>query len=227
MSNACKKINFTAPASHIYNPLEYAADSHQTYLRRFGNNEKKAVYLGMNPGPWGMAQTGVPFGEVNAVKNWMGIEEKVGSPKNPHPMRKVDGFSCHRSEVSGKRLWAMFGEKNTAEEFFTDNFVLNYCPLLFIRGVDGKCNNITPDKLKKEEQELLYKACDKFLIKVVDLLSPKYLIGVGAFAKEKLESNFDNQKYIIGKISHPSPANPKSNKNYNELARKEINEIIK
>ena len=36
---------------------------------------KEAVFLGMNPGLWGMAQTGVPFGTVSLVRDWMGIED--------------------------------------------------------------------------------------------------------------------------------------------------------
>jgi len=41
----------------------------------------------MNPGPWGMAQTGVPFGEINAVKDWLGINAEVDKPQKQHPKR--------------------------------------------------------------------------------------------------------------------------------------------
>ena len=35
---------------------------------------KRVVFLGMNPGPFGMAQVGVPFGEVAAVRDWLRID---------------------------------------------------------------------------------------------------------------------------------------------------------
>ena len=99
---------FRAPVAYTYNPLEYAWAGHEAYVRRFGNGPKKVLYLGMNPGPFGMAQTGVPFGEVSAVRLWMGISACIGQPPAMHPKRPVQGFICPRSELSGRRLWGLF-----------------------------------------------------------------------------------------------------------------------
>ena len=89
--------------------------------------------MGMNPGPWGMAQTGVPFGEIDAVRNWIEIEEPVEKPDNEHPKRPIEGFDCQKSEVSGRRLWGLFSEKYPkAEDFFADHYVVNYCPLVWM-----------------------------------------------------------------------------------------------
>ena len=68
-----------------------------------GKAKKKVVFLGMNPGPFGMAQTGVPFGEIPAVRDWMGLRGKVGKPDLEHAKRPVEGLDCQKSEVSGRR----------------------------------------------------------------------------------------------------------------------------
>src|SRR6185503_20305177 len=100
-----KRPRFAAPVAYVYNPLEYAAETYRCYINRYGTAPREIVMIGMNPGPWGMAQTGVPFGEVGMVRDWLGIEGVVGRPAREHPKRPVLGLSCPRSEVSGARLW--------------------------------------------------------------------------------------------------------------------------
>ncbi len=55
-------LTFESPVTHVYNPLSYAKHNHNLYLETYGVGPKEVIFLGMNPGPWGMAQTGVPFG---------------------------------------------------------------------------------------------------------------------------------------------------------------------
>ena len=131
--NDLAPLTFDLPVTHVYNPLEYARKPHDLYLRRYGKPPKEIVLVGMNPGPWGMAQTGVPFGEVDAVQNWLKITGPVGRPEREHPKRPIDGFSCHRSEVSGRRLWGWAKKTfQRPELFFKRFFVANYCPLMFM-----------------------------------------------------------------------------------------------
>ena len=119
LSDAVDSLSFSEPITHVYNPLNYARDPVEKYLDMAGESKKEAIFLGMNPGPWGMAQTGVPFGEVQIVRSWLKIEERVKKPVYEHPKRPVLGFSCPRSEVSGKRLWgAIAGHFGTSDEFF-------------------------------------------------------------------------------------------------------------
>ena len=126
-------LRFGPPVTHVYNPLEYARGPYLEYLARFGHPPKEAVFVGMNPGPFGMAQTGVPFGDVSAVSGWMGIRGAVGRPPTEHPKRPVLGFECPRSEVSGSRLWSWARSRfGSAEAFFGRFFVANYCPLVFL-----------------------------------------------------------------------------------------------
>jgi len=181
----------------------------------------------MNPGPWGMAQTGIPFGEIPAVRDWMGISTAVDKPKNEHPKRPIEGFDCKRSEVSGRRLWGLFSEKfPDAMDFFEDHFVTNYCPLVWM-GDTGK--NITPDKLPKLEMEPVEKACQKHLAAVISALQPEWLIGVGAYAEKKLiqaaSDHFPEQKFKTGKILHPSPASPIANRGWEPQAEKQLLEM--
>ncbi len=206
-------LTFAAPVSHVYLPLEYAAVPHEEYLKRFGAGRKKVIFLGMNPGPFGMAQTGVPFGEIAAVRDWLGIDAPVGKPDPEHPKRPVTGFQCPQSEVSGRRLWGLFRERfSTPEAFFRDHFVANYCPLVFMSATGA---NVTPDKISASEMQPVNAACDAYLRAVVEALQPEWLIGIGGFAEtqaRKLAEAFPRMK--IGRILHPSPASPAANKDW-------------
>ena len=139
LSKVVSALSFAEPVAHVYNPLEYAFGAHCEYLERFGAVPKEVVFVGMNPGPWGMAQTGVPFGEISAVRDWMGIVSGVGKPASEHPKRPIEGFDCNRSEVSGRRLWGWARERfGSPERFFERFLVANYCPLDVHGGVRQK-----------------------------------------------------------------------------------------
>lgn len=220
LSKDLAPLTFSAPVSHTYNPLEYAWKPHSLYLEKYANSKKRVLFLGMNPGPWGMAQTGVPFGEIPAVRDWMGISCEVDKPANEHPKRPITGFETTRSEVSGRRLWGMFAERYPdAKDFFADHFVANFCPLVWMADTG---RNITPDKLPKAEAAAVDALCVKHLAKIIEILEPEYLIGVGAFAEKQLKTAikeyFPGDKRHIGKILHPSPASPAANRGWPHVA---------
>ena len=117
------ELEFAEPVTHVYNPLDYAWKPHRLYLESYGASPKEVIFVGMNPGPWGMAQTGVPFGEIGMVRDWLGVEAEVVRPAREHPKRPVDGFGCKRSEVSGRRLWGWARDRfGTPAAFFARFF---------------------------------------------------------------------------------------------------------
>lgn len=206
------RLDFAPPVAYVYNPLQYAWAPHEAYIRRYGTGRKRVIFMGMNPGPFGMAQTGVPFGEVAAVRDWLGIEAPVGHPPKEHPKRPVAGFACHRSEVSGRRLWGFFrAQYGTPQAFFADHFVVNYCPLVFM---EESGRNLTPDKLPKGERTALHEACDEHLREVVRILRPDWAIGIGGFARQRLQETLGDLPIEIGSIPHPSPASPTANRDW-------------
>ena len=213
-------LPFAEPVTHVYNPLLYARSSWDLYCERYGGGTKEVLFLGMNPGPYGMAQTGVPFGEIAAARDWLGIEAKVGRPENEHPKRPVIGFDCQRSEVSGRRLWGWARESFGApENFFSRFFVANYCALVFMAETG---RNLTPDKLPKAERDPLFAVCDAALRKTVDLLEPKIVVGVGKFAEDRASAALAGIDVRIGRILHPSPASPKANRGWAEQAAQDL-----
>lgn len=220
LSREVESLSFGDPVSHVYNPLEYARASHELYLERFASLGGKVILLGMNPGPFGMAQTGVPFGEVTYVRDWMGIEAPVGRPEREHPKRPVQGFSCRRSEVSGSRLWGWARERfGTPERFFSTFFVVNYCPLVFMEE-GGR--NYTPDKLPATERKALYAACDAGLREIVTVLDPHWVLGIGKFAEKRARAALDGPELSFGSILHPSPASPRANRGWAPQAEAEL-----
>lgn len=222
LSEDLHSLSFSPPTAFVYNPLEYARAPHELYLSRYGEGRKRVVFVGMNPGPFGMTQTGVPFGEIAAVRDWMQIEAPVGHPEKEHPKRKVTGFACKNSEVSGRRLWGLFAQRfGAAENFFKDHFVANYCPLVFME--EGGRNR-TPDKLPAGETVAMEELCDRHLAEVIAILEPEWVIGVGAFAeqralraKERLNGGFKT-----GRVLHPSPASPLANRDWAGEATRQL-----
>ena len=207
----------------VYNPLLYAWDLHKQYILRYVNRQVETIFLGMNPGPFGMAQNGVPFGEVHAVRDFLQLDGHVGKPPFEHPARPVLGMDVKRSEVSGKRLWALFSERYGNAEFCVSSLaVVNYCPLVFMdRGPTGK--NITPDKLPKTERIALETICDSYLVDIVSLLQPNNFIGVGKYAEKKMAKLFPAQEgRIVDSILHPSPGNPQANHGWSEKVTEKL-----
>lgn len=220
LAAAVDRLRFAAPVSHVYNPLRYAWPTHVQYLKRYGAPPKQVLLLGMNPGPWGMVQTGVPFGEVGAVRDWLRIGAAVGRPEPEHPRRPVEGLACRRSEVSGARLWGWAREVfGTPERFFASFFVANYCPLAFL---EASGRNRTPDKLPAAERAPLLAACDRALVRTVEHLEPEIVVGIGAFAEQRARAALGDRGPRIGRVLHPSPASPAANRNWGEQASREL-----
>jgi len=207
-----RRLRFGEPVACVYNPLEYALEPYLRYIRRAGEHRREVVLVGMNPGPWGMAQTGIPFGEVHFAKTWLNVEAPVGRPRREHPKRPVQGFSCPRSEVSGARLWGWARDTFcTPDRFFKRFFVANYCPLCFMEDTG---RNRTPDKLPASERRPLFLACDAALRRTVECLSPRIVVGIGRFAEARARIALDGVDVDIGHILHPSPASPAANRGW-------------
>lgn len=218
------RLHFGAPIAQVYNPLRYAWAPYEAFVTRFAHAPNELVFLGMNPGPFGMMQTGVPFGEVAAVRDWMGIEGLVERPAREHPKRRIDGFSCKRSEVSGRRVWGWAaGRWGSAERFFERHYVLNYCPLAFL---EESGRNFTPDKLPVAERRALYEACDRHLLRSLDALRPALAVGIGGFAQKRLQQVLAGRDDIrIGTVLHPSPASPMANRGWAEQVDAQLAEL--
>ena len=223
LGEAVGRLAFAEPVAHVYNPLDYAWAAHEAYLRRYVEGAKRVLFLGMNPGPFGMVQTGVPFGEVAAVRDWLGIRAAIGRPARTHPKRPVSGFDCPNSEVSGRRVWGLFREKFASPEaFFREHAVMNYCPLAF---VEASGRNRTPDKLPATEREALFALCDEHLRETVRALRPEWIIGIGDFAGKRAAAIFPGGELKIGRILHPSPASPAANRDWAGVATAQLREL--
>ena len=222
LRDALAGLKFGPPVAWVYQPLDYAWAAHEAYLKRCGQSRGGVVFLGMNPGPFGMAQTGVPFGEVAAVRDWIGIDAPIGRPPREHPKRRIEGFGCAQSEVSGRRLWGLFAQRfGTAAAFFSGHFVANYCPLVFM---EESGRNVTPDQLPAAMAAQLEGPCDAHLQAVLEILEPRWVIGVGGFAQacSKRVAAAMKGNFQLGKVLHPSPASPAANRGWAEAATRQL-----
>ena len=216
LQRSLAKIDYSEVTEWVYDPFDYAWDPYCEYLTRFARTPIKRVFMGMNPGPWGMAQTGIPFGEVAAVRDWLKIASTTKKPVREHPKRPIEGLACKRSEVSGQRLWGLFSSRyKTPENFFAEHFVINYCPLAFM---DSGARNLTPDKFPVSIRGPLEEACDHHLISVLEAIQPACFIGVGGFAEncgKRCIAAMDLKRPPKQmRILHPSPASPAANRDW-------------
>ncbi len=212
LSRNLGSLEFSAPVTHVYDPSDYAWEAYREYLERFGCTPKQVLLLGMNPGPWGMAQTGVPFGDPTMVRDFLRIDAEVGRPPREHPKRPVLGLRSPRGEVSGRRLWGWVRQRFlTPQAFSTRFFVANYCPLCFM---EASGRNRTPDKLPVAERRPLFEACDRALNETLQVLRPQLALGVGAFAEARLRRAARGLDLHTGRILHPSPASPLANRGW-------------
>jgi single-strand selective monofunctional uracil DNA glycosylase len=197
-------LEFSEPVHTVYNPLEYAWEAHRAYLQMYARGPKKVLFLGMNPGPWGMAQTGVPFGEIEAVRGFLKIKGTIGKPPQEHPKRPIQGFACTRSEVSGRRMWGLFQERfGSPESFFAEHFVVN---------------------LPAGQTERMSGFCDEHLERLLRILRPETLVGVGQFAEQcfvRVAKRAGTTARIL-RILHPSPASPAANRGWSESVEKTL-----
>lgn len=208
-------LTFAAPTSHVYNPLVYARAPWDLYCERYGKGPREVLLVGMNPGPFGMAQVGVPFGEVALVRDWLGLEAPVDRPAVEHPKRPISGFACPRSEVSGARVWGWARDRfGTPEAFFERFFIANYCPLVFM---EESGRNRVPEKLPAAEREPLFSACDRALRRTIECFGPRLVLGVGKFAETRARSVAEDLGIEIGSVPHPSPASPLANRGWAPL----------
>ncbi len=212
LGRSCAMLRFEGPVSHVYNPIEYAWMPHLAYLERYGGSRRRVLFVGMNPGPFGMAQTGVPFGDPLLVREFLGIDAPVGRPAREHPKRPVLGFDSPRREVSGKRMWTWVSERyGSADAFFSEHFMWNYCPLLFL---ESSGRNLTPNRLQKKDRQELFALCDEALAAVTKILGVEAIVAVGKFAEQRALKALPSDSIRVVRIPHPSGANPQASRNW-------------
>jgi single-strand selective monofunctional uracil DNA glycosylase len=227
LRDSVDRLDFSDHVPWVYNPLQYAWQAHEQYLTRFAKSSCRVLFLGMNPGPWGMAQCGIPFGEIEIAVRWLGIDAVIEKPVKEHPKRPIEGLRCARSEVSGRRLWGLFRDRfKTPSAFFKHHFVTNYCPLVFM---EESARNITPDKLPADAAAPLEQLCDQHLRELIDAMKPEWVIGVGAYAEQcarrVVENGSSGKARQCGRILHPSPASPAANRDWSGTATKQLVEL--
>ena len=214
LSEACNRgknrILKHKSVAHVTNPLDYAWEFHEQFIDKWSGFGATTLLLGMNPGPYGMAQTGVPFGATAMARSVLQIEERdVKTPPGAHPKRPIEGLSMERQEVSGTRFWSMLSDHyGSTEAIFSNIFVVYHCPLLIL-GETGR--NVTPVDLPKSTIEPVLKACDRHLKSVVEIMGIETVIGVGNYAKKRAQSVLTDVH--IDAMWHPSPASPLANRN--------------
>jgi single-strand selective monofunctional uracil DNA glycosylase len=210
----------------VYNPLAYAWEPHRAYLELASGGGAKTLLLGMNPGPHGMGQMGIPFAATSVVRELLKITNlEVGQPRKPHPKRPISGLDWPKEEVSGTRLWGLLAnEYGSAESIFKSVFLLNHCPLMLFSG--ERATNITPDKITGPTTKALLERCDEHLREVVDIMQIERVIGVGRYSEKRALNALSGIDISVTTCWHPSPASPLANRNKGEDWKKNVRNVL-
>ena len=190
----------------VYNPLAYAWEPHRAYLELASGGGAKTLLLGMNPGPHGMGQMGIPFAATSVVRDLLKITNlEVGQPRKPHPKRPISGLDWPKEEVSGTRLWGLLeNEYGSAESIFKSVFLLNHCPLMLFSG--ERATNITPDKITGPTTKALLERCDEHLREVVDIMQIERVIGVGRYSEKRALNALSGIDISVTCLLYTSPS---------------------
>ncbi|XP_059470377.1 single-strand selective monofunctional uracil DNA glycosylase [Neocloeon triangulifer] len=224
LSGQLKLLKFSDPVFMVYDPVEYAGGIYFQYLQRFCRSPKHLLILGMNPGPWGMGQTGIPFGDVDTVKNYLGLAEfgfLIRQPTQQHPSKIVTGLDCHRKEPSGTKLWGLVKKLTNycpAEIALANIIVHNFCPLIFLK--ESGCN-LTPEELKaSNKKEELFNLCSTALYHSLRVLQCSQILCIGKFAEKRADLMVKkfSLNALVYSIPHPSPRNVSGRVNWEENA---------
>lgn len=273
-SDALDRLSRPAGVSHVYNPLAYMRRAHEQWLAQFevfvdyqGESVSCATYekspdefaratqsrpyliLGMNPGPWGMVQTGVPFGDVANANTILGYRrgDQIPAPDPDrvtlHPKRPVQGFACTRREASGERLWgglckvwekpAFDANVHEIDAVLADCFAVNYCPLAYFAD-DGKGTNVTPDAFRKSGpyRDLPYAndldaLCSSYIAAIMQAFRTRVVLAVGRYAETMAKvivtsaMPADVRPKVVY-LTHPSPLATRSAGEWAAMAQREM-----
>ncbi|MGY8691554.1 MAG: single-stranded DNA-binding protein [Candidatus Poseidoniales archaeon] len=210
------KMILECSVDSIYNPLSYAWNPHKAFIELSGGKGAKTLLLGMNPGPHGMGQMGIPFAATSIVRDLLEIKDlEVYQPKNIHPKRLIGGLNWHKEEISGTRLWnllsSFYGNK---DEIFANVYVLNHCPLMFFNGANAI--NITPDKISGSTVKKLIERCDQHLREVIEIMDIEEVVGIGKYSERRakialegldINKGADWRENIISVLPSPKKSN--------------------
>jgi len=221
-----RRMEAEGVADCVYNPLMYAWDIHEEFIRVSGGGGAKTVLLGMNPGPHGMGQMGIPFAATSVVRDLLGISGiDVREPTNIHPKRPVNGLIHPKEEVSGSRLWGLLEDKyGGSRQIFQKVFVVNHCPLMILDGPRG--TNITPNNVSGAVVRDLLDRCDQHLREVVIALGAEEVIGIGKYAEKRANLALGGTGIRVRTCWHPSPASPLANRNGGKDWRENVSSVL-
>ncbi|MFL2952112.1 MAG: uracil-DNA glycosylase family protein [Candidatus Thalassarchaeaceae archaeon] len=221
-----RRMESEGVADCVYNPLMYAWDIHEEFIRVSGGRGAKTILMGMNPGPHGMGQMGVPFAATSVVRDLLGISGiDVSKPAISHPKRPVNGLAHPKEEVSGTRLWGLLQDRyGGADQIFQNVFIVNHCPLMILHGPRG--TNVTPNNVSGPAVRDLLERCDQHLMEVVMALGAEQVIGIGKYAEKRANLALGEMGIRVMTCWHPSPASPLANRNGGKDWRENVSAVL-
>ncbi len=89
--------------------------ANQFYRKFYGDNERRRLILGINPGRFGAALSGVPFTDFKRLEAFCGIS--------------AEGQRAH--EPSSEFIYAMITAMGPVEDFYKRFYINSVCPLGF------------------------------------------------------------------------------------------------
>jgi len=190
-------------------PTSYAFGNYTRFMQLAASGPRLALFVGMNPGPHGMAQTGIPFGDVDTARVLLGgadtIDPLPGLRAASGAAWDCKGLAYHRGEQSGMRLWSALSQLCGSPQAALERCcIVNYCPLYM---VGPELENITPSDLPRRHDitRALEAACDEHLRQLVLGLEVKTVLSFGSYAHASARRALSGFPVDFYTTPHPSP----------------------
>jgi single-strand selective monofunctional uracil DNA glycosylase len=144
----------------VLDPGRYGERWHHRFRRCYPVGPRPLLVFGLNPGPYGMAQTGVPFTDLKRLefhlprlwRELLAAREPVALPGLAPPSLRP--FLTRTFESSSVRVYKFLERAfGSAEQAFRRVAFVNPCPLLFIDRATGE--NRTPADLPRAAPRLM------------------------------------------------------------------------
>ncbi|NOJ92166.1 hypothetical protein HMI51_04300 [Corallococcus coralloides] len=172
---------------YVYHPWVYACEPFARFLDTYGpRHPLDYLFLGLNPGPWGMTQTGIPFTDPTTVRTHLKLSGQVNTPGGTSPRVPVTGLDSKKKEGSAAAISALMGRRwGSVANCYKSGYVMNFCPMFML---DDLGVNVTPADLrvKCSAMRSLRDLCDAYLACVVWIYRPKRVITLGKYAERRL-----------------------------------------
>ena len=204
-------LRFGPPVSHVYDPLDYARRGYESYVRAFANAPKRVLFVGMNPGP---VRDGA---DRRAVRRRPDGARLAAASRRRSAGRRPSTRSdrCRASRVRAARSAAPASgapSRSASASRSASSPTTSSRTTARSRSSRRAAAIARPTSCPSASARRCFAPATRTCAGWCAALEPEWVIGIGAFAEARAREALPGAR--VGRITHPSPANPRAQENW-------------